>query len=146
MNTTHKVCTKCGQEKEVTEFYKQRGKYLRPNCKACENERSRTYHHANREARVQKIRDYGLISRSGITREQYDKLLRKQRGKCAICREAETMERRLAVDHDHKCCPGKKSCGKCVRGLLCGNCNNGLGRFKDDVRLLARAIHYLESQ
>src|SRR4029077_2130187 len=33
----------------------------------------------------------------------------------------------LAVDHDHNCCPGAHSCGKCIRGILCGTCNSALG-------------------
>lgn len=143
MDTSRKDCTQCGQRKPLSEFYKMRGKYLRPNCKSCENERSRNYHHANRESRLRQIRDYGLISRSGMTREQFEALLLSQGGVCAICKEPEAMNRRIAVDHDHACCPGKDSCGECIRGLLCGNCNNGIGRFKDSPELLARAIQYL---
>lgn len=48
-----------------------------------------------------------------------------------------------AVDHDHKCCPGKTSCGKCVRGLLCGNCNTILGRQRDDAEVFLRMAEYL---
>ena len=59
---------------------------------------------------------------------------------CDICgRDGET----LAVDHDHECCSGKYSCGRCIRGFLCNNCNNGLGRFRDDPALLESAIKYL---
>jgi hypothetical protein len=49
----------------------------------------------------------------------------------------------LAVDHDHNCCPSKKTCGKCIRGLLCMDCNRGLGYFRDDTARLDRAISYL---
>ncbi len=64
-----------------------------------------------------------------------------QNGLCAICNQPETafMKNKimyLAVDHDHK--TGK------IRGLLCSNCNNGLGRFYDNVELLQNAIGYIE--
>lgn len=50
-----------------------------------------------------------------------------------------------AVDHDHKCCKGKTSCGKCVRGLLCGNCNTILGRQRDDAEVFLRQAEYLKN-
>lgn len=71
-------------------------------------------------------------------------LLAQQNGKCAICGDVPGV-RRLAVDHDHACCPGRKSCGKCVRGLLCGRCNTGLGMFKDSPDRLLAAKSYLEA-
>lgn len=63
---------------------------------------------------------------------------REQDGKCAICRVAEAYapRKRLAVDHDHRT--------GAIRGLLCGNCNAGLGQFKDNPDLLAAAIRYLQ--
>lgn len=64
----------------------------------------------------------------GLTPEQYDALLVAQGGVCAICEAAS--DERLHVDHDHACCPGKASCGKCIRGLLCGKCNRLLGWYE----------------
>lgn len=133
-----KQCTKCGETKPTSEFYKQRGKYLRPNCKSCENKRSRAYHHANRDKRVKQISEYGKRSKYGIAPDEYEKLVASHGGKCGICGMEEVIGRALAIDHDHK--SGK------VRGLLCSNCNNGLGRFKDDIALLAKAIKYLEDK
>jgi hypothetical protein len=57
----------------------------------------------------------------GISWEEYDRRLRAQNGVCAICRRRD--KRRLAVDHDHGCCPTSETCGRCVRGLLCFDCN-----------------------
>jgi hypothetical protein len=62
----------------------------------------------------------------GITKELYDLLYRLQGGKCYVCQISTGKARRLAVDHDHRCCPGPKSCGKCVRGLACGHCNHDI--------------------
>lgn len=49
----------------------------------------------------------------------------------------------LSVDHDHACCPGKRTCGGCTRGVLCRYCNMGLGSFKDQPELLILASEYL---
>lgn len=82
----------------------------------------------------------------GISRERYRQLLADQGGVCAICRELCSTKRDLAVDHDHGCCPGSKSCGGCIRGLLCGNCNLGIGQLKEDIGRLTSAIAYLTSK
>ena len=58
---------------------------------------------------------------------------------CAICGSRE----KTHIDHDHECCPGRGSCGECVRGTLCSSCNLGLGAFRDDVDKLRKAIEYL---
>lgn len=78
--------------------------------------------------------------------ERYREILERQGGCCAICGvDAPTDIRtdRFHVDHDHACCPGTRSCGKCVRGLLCHGCNTALGNFKDDPEILRAALRYL---
>lgn len=62
---------------------------------------------------------------------------------CEICGEKPA---KLHIDHDHECCPPTRSrtCGKCVRGLICGPCNRALGMFKDNPATLLAAIGYLE--
>lgn len=90
-------------------------------------------------------RQYHLNKIYGITIEQYNELFDKQNGCCAICGKHQTEnEKALAVDHDHSCCDGQKSCGKCIRGLLCSNCNRGLGLFKDNEEVLMRALNYIK--
>lgn len=77
-----------------------------------------------------------LWSRYKITPEDYDALVIGQRGECRICKvHQDTLKLNLHVDHDH-------TTGK-VRGLLCENCNRGLGMFKDSAEILAKAIDYL---
>lgn len=58
--------------------------------------------------------------RYGLTKEAYEAILAEQSGACAGdgCTDVPT-----DVDHDHECCPGPRSCGECVRGLLCSSCN-----------------------
>lgn len=84
-----------------------------------------------------------LKIRFRISTDDYNKMLDLQGGVCAICRQPPGSHR-LGVDHDHLCCLGKKSCGKCVRGLLCDNCNFMLAKAKDDTGRLRNAIRYLE--
>lgn len=83
-------------------------------------------------------RNTRLLRSFGITAAEYDRMLEDQGGKCGICRLDCTSGRRLAVDHCHE--TGR------VRGLLCGNCNHGLGKFLDDPGLLDRAAMYLRTQ
>jgi hypothetical protein len=87
----------------------------------------------------------GLYSKYRITAAQYDDMMSSQGGVCAICSKVNDDGQALAVDHDHSCCPGARSCGACVRMLLCVSCNTGIGSMRDDVTLLRKAIDYLES-
>ena len=79
-----------------------------------------------------------LKQRFGMTLEDYDRMLMEQNGKCFICdvHHTEAVRGKLNVDHCH-------TSGK-VRGLLCFNCNTALGKFKDDIELLEKAIAYLK--
>jgi len=47
------------------------------------------------------------------------------------------------VDHDHNCCPGASSCGKCVRGLLCWHCNAAAGLLGDAPDKISGLAEYL---
>jgi hypothetical protein len=99
--------------------------------------RNRNYYRNNRE--TQRIRHRN--NRHGITQEWFDQKIQEQDGKCAICHN--TFTNTPHIDHDHECCPQSKSCDKCRRGLLCEDCNLGLGRFKDDVSIMSSGIQYL---
>jgi hypothetical protein len=70
-----------------------------------------------------------------LTIEQFDAILERQGGVCAICGSANPGPKNWHVDHNHK--TGK------VRGLLCHHCNCGIGHFKDAPRLLAKAAEYI---
>lgn len=87
----------------------------------------------------EQIRKRNLKARYGITPEFYTDLLKIQRGGCAICLEKTSRNKSgtfLFTDH----CHDKKH----VRGLLCHHCNIGLGAFGDNIRLLKKAIKYLQ--
>lgn len=78
-----------------------------------------------------------MLKKFGITTEQYDLMLKKQKGVCAICKNTCRSKRNLAIDHS-------KKTGQ-VRGLLCMQCNLGIGHFGDDVALIKKAAMYLST-
>jgi hypothetical protein len=95
-----------------------------------------------------KVREWNRryrFSLYGITEEAYERMLEEQDHCCAICGLHESeMPKGLFIDHDHSCCAGNaKSCGKCVRGLLCRDCNTAVAYLKDNVENLKKAIQYL---
>lgn len=118
--------THCPQGHEYTPENTVRSKDGRRTCRTC----------ARANSSIQVIKKYG------ITVEQFDALMLAQNGCCAICHD--TFTGAPDIDHDHSCCPGARACGQCVRGLLCRDCNNGLGKFHDDVERLLAAAEYLE--
>ena len=98
------------------------------------------YHRAHREAYGHDYRNNELKRKYGVTKREVVAMAEEQQHCCAVCGEPEKemrngLLRHLAVDHDH----GTGA----IRGLLCQSCNTGLGKFRDDTTLLARAIAYL---
>lgn len=93
------------------------------------------YHNKSFEER----RNYRLWNRYSLTPEQYDEILSAQNGHCAICPSTN----KLTVDHDHSCCPGRKSCGECVRGILCDPCNRRILPILENSDLVASGLSYL---
>jgi hypothetical protein len=127
----------CHEVKLFEEFHIQ-GAGHQYACKMCARSRARV------ESGLQKIRSYRshLKGAFGLSPEDFDGMLIEQSGRCGICNNPMT---KPCVDHDHSCCPGKKSCGRCIRKLLCNSCNAGIGYLRDDVRILNLAIEYLEA-
>jgi len=73
----------------------------------------------------------------GITIQDYDDMYIEQGGRCATCGTHQSkLGRRLHIDHCHKT--------GIVRGLLCHNCNVGIGNLKDDITIMKNIIKYLE--
>lgn len=89
------------------------------------------YYEKNKDIINERVKGYKLKWRYGITTVDVDRMKQAQEGLCAICR----CEKILVVDHDHL--TGK------VRGLLCQDCNKGLGMFNDSSLNLRNAIVYL---
>ena len=113
-------------------------------CKECNKKRVVIHNRENPDILKKRSRRRLLKGNYNITLDMYEKLLKSQNYSCAICKRHESMFlKSLHIDHDHSCCNGKKSCGKCIRGLLCQNCNAALGNFKDSKKNLRDAIIYL---
>ena len=129
-------CKKCLTIKDNVDFYscKSHSKiYLMGICKSCYNQKERNKSAIYHRERI-------LKHRHGITIEDYNQLLLKQNGKCAICGSITPNRKNrqnFCVDHDHK--TGK------IRGLLCEKCNRGIGMLQDDPVILQQAIDYLKN-
>src|SRR5271166_4215217 len=104
---------------------------------------SRGYQQTHKEQLSLYHRSYHRLKKYGLTEEDCRAWLVKQGDACAVCRMPLSIMDRFTIDHDHKCCDSVKTCGKCVRGILCVNCNAGLGNFDDNPDLMLLAIEYL---
>jgi hypothetical protein len=125
----HKWCPDCDAVKPHDEFPRTRASAsgIATYCKPCHNARGK----ASKD-KVGGSRMYHLKRRYGVTAQEVQVLIAAQGGRCAICREAPAEH----VDHDHE--TGR------VRGVLCFNCNGGLGQFRDRQDVMAAAIAYLQ--
>jgi hypothetical protein len=126
---SERICKVC----EGTFFAKGRRLCCSPGCTE-ENARSLRRQWFRDDPRRRGLQPQ--YRRHGLTKEQFAAL----GDRCMVCGVTDD----LHIDHDHRCCPGKYSCGKCVRGLLCSGHNNGIGRFGDDAMLLRAAADYLD--
>lgn len=75
-----------------------------------------------------------------MTIDEFQNKFNSQNGKCLICNK----EKRLVVDHNHKCCSSKTTCGKCTRGLLCHTCNTLVGYIETHQELLQKVDNYIK--
>jgi hypothetical protein len=171
---TEKTCAICGEAKPLAQFHADRrrrdGRF--PYCKECRIARSgrprrqppkfktKREYDIDYRARQAKAADHTARSRARhlwttyrMTEDDYLAMLEAQGGVCAICRrpESKTSSKfgnpgRLHVDHDHRCCNGKQSCGQCIRGLLCGHCNSAIGQLSEDPDRIEAAARYLRSR
>lgn len=137
-----KFCIDCKTDLPLEMFYKsvhaKDGKY--PYCKPCNKIRSQKLYTDKTKA---KKRSNLLKNKYGLMEQDYLELIERQDGVCAICFSEPSQKKSLCVDHDHKCCDGQRSCGECVRGLLCVKCNTLIGLADDNVEVLMRAVRYL---
>jgi hypothetical protein len=164
MSEPTKKCTKCGEDKPISEFYAERS-----SCKICWNASNKAYVKANPEIRDaivkryfesprarqnrlewqqtyrkqnrDQVRNAALLYRYGITLTQFQTILKTQNGKCKTCGTSNPGKKGWNTDHDHNCC--LTGCVKCIRGLLCASCNMYLGRFEKNLHRLFSDVEYL---
>lgn len=97
----------------------------------------------NESARKPENRERKRAKQYGLSvKELSDRLAS---GICSACGSREPGDTAWSIDHDHSCCPGRRACGKCVRGILCKSCNSVLGLLNDDQRRLTALIEYLNT-
>jgi len=139
-----KFCPKCDKFHLRSNFYKN--KALSDGLSGYCKDHMKAMNKALKESKPEYFSMTNSIQkrarRFGLTQEQFEKMMQDQNGKCLLC-DVNLNNVQFNIDHDHKCCEGRYSCGKCVRGILCGMCNRGLGHFKDNIQTLEKAIKYL---
>lgn len=163
-----RICTFCHTEKTRREFYKRSSrckecidqknkKYYQQNTTKVNEKRQRwaddnkekvketlkNWYYRNKEHTKEHRRETKLKKWYKMTLIDYEKKLNSQKRACYICGVKHTDKNKLHVDHDHACCLSSISCGMCVRGLLCCNCNHLLGCAHDCIQTLQNAIDYL---
>lgn len=129
--STHKECRICREMKPYSAYASKDGKSRRKEsyCNECKK-----FMGTER-----------VLKRYGLSVDSYMEIYNRQNGVCKICKNPEKDGKRLAVDHDHSCCSGAGSCGKCIRGLLCSRCNKTLGMVEDNIEHLNSMIQYLKN-
>jgi hypothetical protein len=162
-----KTCSKCKQEKDLDQYHNNKrqvgGKdyYCKP-CRAAQQYYTRNHNkvrcswndcerpnlsdglcqlHYKRRAKGKPMDDRKDGPQKYIKIKQYYKLTKEQydemaKNGCYICASKEF----LHVDHDHACCLGKKTCGKCIRGIVCASCNQNLGQLEKGTIALVNEL------
>lgn len=158
-----KICSICKVEKDLNEFHKRadRASGVMSACKICRQSQSVDYYEKNTTAIISRVskyqkdnankaridhrlwrslnrvktKGYALKLKYNLSLADYNTLLERQCGVCAICGQEAPPGSYLSVDHDHVT--------GTVRGLLCNSCNLGLGWFHDNEETLITAVEYL---
>jgi predicted RNA-binding Zn-ribbon protein involved in translation (DUF1610 family) len=125
----------CLEEKPIDDFHKCRRQGNQSRCKECRRKHSADKYANDADLR-ERIRDGHYKYKYGMTRQALDVLREQQGATCALCEGGLQGGRKEHVDHCHE--TGK------VRGILCSECNTGIGKLRDDPALLRRAANYIE--
>lgn len=139
-----KQCKSCEEHKPLADYAKRSASKdgLQRKCRPCMSAEQKALRQSKSKEELHLIdRERNLRKDFGIGLDEYNEMLDKQNGKCAICKQEETTVRAgrvmaLSVDHCHQ--TGN------IRGLLCNSCNRALGKFQDSIDHLLAAASYLE--
>jgi len=140
-----KTCVKCGEEKALDLFAK--GKDYKDGrkgtCKRCHTNYVTNYYNSNPDKKALKNQMNSIAApnwkRHKITENQYLEMFNEYDGKCHACKDRKATN----IDHDHSCCDKNRSCGNCVRGLLCNQCNTALGLLGDSEDKISGLLKYM---
>lgn len=141
--TVDKTCTVCKELKLLIDYQLIKPKnstikFHSSICRKCQNTRRTEKRKLNPTKEKLRQKNKKLKQDYKISLEQYNQMLENQDFKCKICKKPqEDLLISLAIDHCH-------TTNK-IRGLLCTNCNLGIGMFKDNIISLGNAIEYLKS-
>lgn len=117
-----KPCADCGISAKIDSSHSY--------CKDCNYKRTKMWRQANPD----RLRGHVLKKRYDMTLDDWEERLLLQGKACGVCKTTVPGGRgRFQVDHDHGCCPGRNACKKCIRGLLCWNCNSKLGWYEKNA-------------
>jgi len=135
-----KQCSKCKEYKVEEDFHKKKSAKdgFQSRCKECNKEAVASWQLENPDWYID-TPSRPAYKRHHLSLELYAELLNTYNGKCWSCKESDS---NLGIDHDHSCCSGTFSCGKCVRGVLCVNCNTALGLLKDSMDKIQLLLEY----
>jgi hypothetical protein len=146
---TFRTCPRCEGQFPLTYYPPSKRAQSMWVCHPCAMNRLR----ADRDADPDRFAKYARkayrvndarYKNHGITAEMAHALLDKQGGRCPVCTDqidlADTYQ--TAIDHDHACCPGRLSCGKCVRAILCRSCNILVGLIEIRPERVTRALQF----
>ena len=140
-----KTCNKCGVQKPLSEFVKDKSRKdgINSCCKICrkqydiKNKSNRNnYVSKNREKILRQVLDYSYKRKYGISLDHKNSMIQKQNGLCDICNKKMEGSNDFCVDHCHNTNE--------IRGILCRKCNLGIGHLDDSIDLLKSAIKYLK--
>lgn len=155
----NKKCNICLQQLPL-ESYRKQDRTLKSfsgtACGECHNLRRRRMNDTERNRNVRlswkerdpegyavSVKRRTLRTRFNLSEEEFLELLsRFSETHCYLC-SREYGSRGPVIDHDHACCSGRRSCGKCIRGVICNRCNVSLGAVNDNIQTLNNMIGYL---
>lgn len=150
-----KRCSSCLETKKDFGPDKRAEDGLQSRCRDCARQYDRERYQANRKAKAEYQRRYWNslskeeqkrrtfryeLGRYGLDLEQYEQMVKKQKGLCRLCSKPPKpgCHHRLQVDHCH-------ATGK-IRGLLCNTCNTALGRLGDSEQGILRLLQYVRGE
>tara|TARA_R110001606_G_C15038745_1_gene611950 strand:+ start:97 stop:519 length:423 start_codon:yes stop_codon:yes gene_type:complete len=136
-----KFCYKCKEDLEFSSFHKAKGRSdgYNSKCKDCQ----RTYNKERYEKDPESFKYKRITARYGLSKEEY---LEMAKDGCHSCGSFKI----LHVDHDHGCCPypeGRRdvnTCGQCIRGILCKDCNTAEGLLHSDIETAEKLLRYMK--